>query len=361
MGRMLVVDLPDGPRILEQTQADNEHQLQERLKAHPELLPLDELGLVGPLAVVGRESHVRSGSVDLVLLGNGGDLVLVEFKTGPQNPDFRAALAQLLDYGSDIWGMSLETFEASVVRPPRPLTEVVAGWEPPGDAAVAWPDRLAAQLRDGTFHYVVVAQRFTEPMLRTLRYLNATTNGARFSAVELVRFRDAGGIEAFEARYAGGADPVTRSGTKDALAGLPALLDLVGDDDYRDGLQHFFDGLAAMPGLTVFWGTTGCSLRVAIRGHAPLSVGWVFPPGTPRWMGLTDVTLGWYEDANGLALPDEARTALEAYGSALADVGGVPAKSTAIHGRTFTQAALVPNVGPLVAAVRDVVDALTQA
>lgn len=59
-----------------------------------------DLGLVGPAVVVGRESSLDSGPVDLVLLGNGGDLALVEFKTGPQNPDFREYLAQLLDYGS---------------------------------------------------------------------------------------------------------------------------------------------------------------------------------------------------------------------------------------------------------------------
>ena len=50
---------------------------------HPELLPLEELGLIGPAVVVGRESALDSGRVDLVLLGNGGDLALVEFKTGP--------------------------------------------------------------------------------------------------------------------------------------------------------------------------------------------------------------------------------------------------------------------------------------
>jgi len=90
--------------------------LQEQLKLHPQLLPLDELGLVGPAVVVGRESSLESGKVDLVLLGNGGELALIEFKTGPQNTDFRACLAQLLDYGSDLWGMSLEEFQTRVAE-----------------------------------------------------------------------------------------------------------------------------------------------------------------------------------------------------------------------------------------------------
>jgi hypothetical protein len=105
MARKLIIELPDGSgQMLEQVPAEHELQLQEKLKLHPELLPLEDLGLVGPAVVVGRESTLDSGRVDLVLLGNGGDLALVEFKTGPQNPDFRECLAQPLDYGSDLWG-----------------------------------------------------------------------------------------------------------------------------------------------------------------------------------------------------------------------------------------------------------------
>jgi hypothetical protein len=37
--------------------------------------------------------------------------------------------------------------------------------------------------------------------------------------------------------------------------------------------------------------------------RSPLSIDWIFPSGPPRWMGLTDVILGWDEDASGLDLP----------------------------------------------------------
>jgi RecB family endonuclease NucS len=83
--------------------AENEHHLQEVMKNSPTLLPVDDLGISGPLLVVGREASVASGSIDLVGVVPSGDVVLVEFKTGPQNPDFRHALAQLIDYGSDLW------------------------------------------------------------------------------------------------------------------------------------------------------------------------------------------------------------------------------------------------------------------
>ncbi len=178
MGRKLVIEGGDGQvgSVLEQVAADNEYQLQEKLKSYPELLPLDELGVPGKAMVIGRESALDSGNVDLVLLGSARDLALVEFKTGPQNPDFRACLAQLLDYGSDLWGMSLDDFEVRVFRPyvakqgssnglppDVSLDDLMAG---PGTTdvqdAVDWRQRLQTQLRDGSFHYVVVAQRFTE-------------------------------------------------------------------------------------------------------------------------------------------------------------------------------------------------------
>jgi hypothetical protein len=114
MARRILVEGSSGEVVLVEVPADNEAQLQDRLKQSPELLPVDELDLNGPLMVVGQETPLPSGSPDLVALSPDGELVLVEFKTGPKNPDFRAALAQLLDYGSDLFGMTLERFESVV-------------------------------------------------------------------------------------------------------------------------------------------------------------------------------------------------------------------------------------------------------
>ena len=79
------------------------------------------------------------------------------------------------------------------------------------------------------------------------------------------------------------------------------------DEAYRYKLNDLFEALAEIDGLTVWWGTTGCSLHVSVPGRSVLSVGWIFPPGPPRWLGLTDVTLGWYQNATGAVLSDTAR------------------------------------------------------
>ena len=67
--------------------APNEHHLQEIMKNEPQLIPSDDLGLDGDLLVVGRETALASGYIDLLCLSRSGDVVLIEFKTGPEDPD----------------------------------------------------------------------------------------------------------------------------------------------------------------------------------------------------------------------------------------------------------------------------------
>ncbi len=106
MARKIVVQAEGKLELLTETLADHELQLQELVKQNPDLLPVEEFGMETPLLVIGRETPLRSGAVDLVAVAKGGELLVIEFKTGPQNTDFRHALSQLLDYGSDLWGMT---------------------------------------------------------------------------------------------------------------------------------------------------------------------------------------------------------------------------------------------------------------
>ena len=115
MPRKMVIESSEGKHtLLSETLAENEEQLQEFVKANPDLRPVEEFDMTGPVMVVGRETGLASGAVDLVALARSGDLLVIEFKTGPQNSDFRAALAQLLDYGADLWQMTFEEFEQAV-------------------------------------------------------------------------------------------------------------------------------------------------------------------------------------------------------------------------------------------------------
>ena len=110
MSRRIVLQTGiDDAEILVESLADNESQLQELVKDNPDLMPVDDLGLTGPLLVIGKETALPAGSADLIALSQEGSLILVEFKTGPNNSDFRAAIAQLLDYGAGLYSEDADT------------------------------------------------------------------------------------------------------------------------------------------------------------------------------------------------------------------------------------------------------------
>ena len=309
MGRKIVLrqEGNSAANILEEVQAHDEAQLQEQLKENPDLLPIEEYELVGPLMVVGRETALPSGSVDLICLTRTGELLLVEFKTGPKNPDFRHTLAQLLDYGSHLWEMDYEVFEEAVARSYFASDRCPAGsavWRKASleDAAKAfWPEvgddgmpelkaNVAKNLKDGRIRYIAVAQRFTEQMLKTVEYLNAQMVNARFYAVELVRFKG-GKVSAFEARTV--LKPARVSASGSGPTDRQRFLEAFKAEDYRDAIRDFLEAAEGLD-LKFHWGTQGMSIRIAVPGKPDgLSVGWLYPPGSAGWLGTNDVSLGF--------------------------------------------------------------------
>ena len=339
MARKMVVQREDesSPAVLTEILAEDEAQLQEIMKDNPDLLPVDEFGVSGPLMVVGRETTLPSGAVGLLGVTRNGELLLIEFKTGPQNSDFRHVLAQLLDYGSDLWQMSYEEFESTVAnryfsgdhcRDARlpgktTLTEAACAlWSDLSEETSLFRERLTEQLTTGTFHYGGVAQRFAPTMERTVEYLNATMSAARFYAVELVRFA-ADDVSAFESRTV--LKPVRRSpGSERATTNEAQFLEQIKDDAYRETLQELL-GVCRGLGLRVGRGKRGLTIRLPTSDRKePLTIAWLFPPGISGWMGLLDLTLGF--DSGSAAWTPSAAPALEDY---LAKVAALPDVETA--------------------------------
>jgi Restriction endonuclease len=148
---------------------------------------------------------------------------------------------------------------------------------------------------------------------------------------------------------------------KNAIKGPDDFLTRVPGQEYRHALRHIFDTLADLDGMRIYWGTTGCSLRVAVPGRGPLSVGWLFPPDVPRWMGLTDLTLGWYKDAwyrdaEGINVSELGQAALDNYLEALSAFGGeLRPDSGVIRGWTFRPPATTAYASELVQVIQTVV------
>jgi hypothetical protein len=353
-----------GEVMLSEVDAENEAQLQERLKDSPGLLPVEEFGLPDPLMVVGRETSLPSGAADLLALAPTGDILVVEMKTGPQNSDFRAALAQATDYGADLWQMTPDVFDATVAA--RYFASAHCGPSYKGITSIAqaaktaWPemtdehravfhDRFASVLASGAFNFVIVAQRFTEPMMATASYLNAISAGrAQYFLVELVRFTSPG-CSAFEART------ILKPSGQAPKASAPSInettfLEAIADPAYRQALERLFDGSHGL-GLRFEWGARGPSIRVLTPYRTePISVAWVYPPGVSGWMGLRDVTFGYDRTQTKAAEP--AQPAFADYELAISRIAGAQ-KSTVkdLVAHTFKPAAFMDALDTIIEAL----------
>lgn len=278
MARKVTVQREDGESPVLTEVLEDEAQLQEIVKENPDLLPVDEFEVTGSLMVVGRETTLPSGAPDLLCLTGGGDLLVMEFKTGSQNSDYRRVLAQLLDYGSDLWQMSYEEFESTVavryfssgycsdgrlVGKSSIEAAARAYWPNFSDAEiVSLRENLSQRLSAGAFCYVIVAQRFTPSMEKTTEYLNAATSEARFYAVELVRFA-AERFSAFEARMVIKPE-AQRSGARRGESSNEArFLEQIEDDAYRQTLKKLLEVCRGL-GMRIPRYARGPSIRLQV-------------------------------------------------------------------------------------------------
>lgn len=78
---------------------DSERHLEEILVKNPELL-------MPGLTLVGRQTQTEGGPLDLLGVDSDGRLVVFELKRGPA---LRDAIAQIIDYASDLEAMDLDT------------------------------------------------------------------------------------------------------------------------------------------------------------------------------------------------------------------------------------------------------------
>ena len=188
-------------------------------------------------------------------------------------------------------------------------------------APAIWPDfaeeetrlfqeGLARRLSNSAFDHVVVAQRFTPTMERTVEYLNATMSSARFYAVELVRFA-ADGFSAFESRTVLKPEPNSSDSGAVARTNEAQFLERIENDDYRDALQELLEVRRGL-GLRIEWGAVGTSIRLPTPDRSePLTIAWLFPPGVSGWQGLIDLNLGF--DPWSAAQTPSVASALENY------------------------------------------------
>jgi hypothetical protein len=345
--KILVVSNSGAPVDFIEAPASNEHELQNIMLNHPQLIPAKDLGLDDDLLVVGRETTLASGFIDLLCLSSSGEVVIIEFKTGPKNPDFRHALAQVIDYGSDLWRLTdWKEFDQGVVHRYLNGSSVDAAYKSCPDlyaaATKAWGldeqewdslvSRLDKVLQTGDFNFVVAAQRFTDSMKGTVDYLNETTRSGRYFLIELIRL-DGPGQKAYAAQVV--QKPPSRSSSGGGAASQTSedeFLARISDPAYREAMSELFASASAL-GLTLAWGSKGASIRLKSPDRdEPISVGWVFVEGD-QWTWAKNVTLG--VDPNTLQNHPTIATAILDFCEAVKAVPGAKAAGGKSNAATF--------------------------
>ncbi len=372
MARRMLVRAGAGTIELTECPADSEFELQDVLRRSPNLIPVDDLGLDGPLMVVGRETALPSGRVDLLAVTPAGELLIVEFKTGPQNPDYRHALAQLLDYASDLWRMDPSDFATNVA-----VTYLGTRHCPDDDpahgavtlreaAASTWPhlddneldtfqDTLTRRLVDGRFHLVVAAQRITRNLRSTIEFLQQSEARFDFHGVEVVKFRDrTDSTIAYEGRAV--TTPTRRrSASTGGSVQIDTVLDSHDDPGQRERLATLVEYCRSLQ-LTFETGAKGFSIRTSVPDRSePVTLGWVFPPDA-GYLGMRGLNLGY---DTGIVRRLSVAPRFETYGAHLRTLDGTsPIRAKAIEGIEVPpdtlathQEAIIDAIGELVAGI----------
>ncbi len=85
-------------KVLEDQGFDNEKLLQDVLEKFPEFIALDDLGVVEPFIVIGREVSTPAGYIDVLCIDGNGVLTVIETKLARNAQIRREVIGQVLEY-----------------------------------------------------------------------------------------------------------------------------------------------------------------------------------------------------------------------------------------------------------------------
>jgi len=107
-----------------------EHQLEELLAESPDLLPGEESERV---IFFKRQVPLGQNAVDLLGVTSAGSITVVECKLDCNREARRTVIAQILEYGSQLWGMEYDEFEGLLSQGrEEPLADTVRRLAGPG-------------------------------------------------------------------------------------------------------------------------------------------------------------------------------------------------------------------------------------
>lgn len=179
---------------VESVEYSAEKDLQKLLAETPSLIAISDIKEnVSPLVVGVRELGLPgSGNTDMLAFNAVGDIVVVECKLAANVEIKRKVIAQVLEYGAYLWGMTYDQLNDLVnKRTNRSLAELVgeAIGEPEWNEE-EFRTNIQRNLTNGSFILVIAVDDMNDELARTIRFLNTCGNPSfAFTALEMHRYQ----------------------------------------------------------------------------------------------------------------------------------------------------------------------------
>jgi hypothetical protein len=271
-----------------------EDDLQALLAEYPDLLPGDQIDLENPrhwilvareVGVPGSEEENGRWSLDHLFLDQDGTPTFVECKRASDTRSRREVVAQMLDYaanGTSYWKMdSLRQSAAETAqRSGKSLDDEILkllNSDDPAQIDQYWI-RVEENLRGAHVRLIFVADSVPAELRRLVEFLNEQMTTVEVLAVEAKQFVG-GDLFAIVPRLLGMTETARESKRKvhQALTTQEEMLAKCPPE--AEGFFRYVLETAAQQGHTIYWGTTGFSIRAHLPGLEGLAtIAYGFPP-----------------------------------------------------------------------------------
>lgn len=300
-----------GLEPLEEEPFSSEDQLQALIANYPELLDGKQVRPDDPRRwlLITREKGIADQpdapdrwAVDHLIIDQDAVPTLVEVKLGANSELRRSVVGQMLEYAAH----ATTTWTAHDLRQTFENAGEAHGFDPNAEIAKllqidsepdvdAFWQSVSTNLAARRLRLLFVADEIPDPLERVVEFLNAQMPHIEVLAVEIKQFRG----ESFQTlvprvigRSAAAASPVTGSSKQRRKLTKASFLNELPNDEARLVTEKLL-GVADAVSATLFWGSTGFSIRMRSKAFRyPISVAWLHPPGVTGWNGLTDISFG---------------------------------------------------------------------
>ena len=196
-----------GLRELTEEDYADEVELQQFLKEHADLMPLEDIDLSAPrLLCIGWEVGLASGAEDILYIDSNGMLTVVETKLRKNSESRREVVGQILEYAAQMstWTSGdverqAEKFFGSEHSPKTyrrfSLRQAMESHVQSDEAEEFDYDLFLEQVQEhidtGSFRLVIAIDEPPVPLLKTVEFVNRFSRHFELYLVQLKRFNDA--------------------------------------------------------------------------------------------------------------------------------------------------------------------------